>query len=336
MRDIFDELITERSAGKVQSCNCGHCAVCRENGPSLISGETNIIPSIAPTEQELEIVGAVDDRKRIYSSTHKVPFRWVCRIIATYRNPSKPWETVQTLGTGVLVGPGHVLTCGHNIYNRVNFSEGAKKTWASSFEIVPGMRDDSYRPFGTYTTSVATIHSGWSPSLNPRFDLGMIKLNTKVGYKKFNKIGKERLGYWGSSKYGHRTRIISFDRSTQKGKKINLAGFPFDKGVDQMWWDADQIVNMFPAAGKELFYYKTDTCAGHSGSPIWLTNTSTDSRFLIGIHTGPCIPVSGSADCQAESGLSCAGSGVPKRSSNRGIFLDKGVINLVRSWIRNL
>ncbi len=337
MNDIINEILFENIDRS--SCNCKNCSSCR----SRMAQEVNfagIMPSVAPSEQEFEIIGTVDGRKRI-NSTHKVPFRWICRILASYRNPSNSKEIRRFIGTGVLVSPRHVLTCGHNIVNTVKFSGSKpKKVKAFKWEISPGMKDAGTRPFGTYPTSIAETTDSWKKHLAPGHDLGIIKLNTAVGYQRFKKIYNAKLGYWGSKSFGKGTRIIPFNQSSQNGKKMNLAGFPIDQlkgNGNQMYWDADYIVNTSPTASSRLFYYNTDTCGGNSGSPIWLTNTSNRSRFLIGIHTGPCIPVKGSDDCKNVPGLECnITDSAPKRTSNRGVFLSASVIDKVKDWIKNI
>ena len=337
MNDIVDEIQYENISKT--SCNCGNCSTCNSKKELLEISSKRLLPSIAPSEQELEIVGSVDDRKKI-NNTHKVPFRWICRILASYRNPSNHSEIKTFIGTGVLVSSRHVLTCGHNIINTVKFSDGRKKVKAFTWEITPGMKNVSTKPFGTYHTSIADTTDPWKLHLDPGHDLGIIKLNKRIGYQRFRKIYNAKLGYWGSKSYGKGTRLIPFNQAKQKGKKMNLSGFPIDtlKGNgNEMWWDADYIVNTRPAASSRLFYYNTDTCGGNSGSPIWLTNTSTGSRFLIGIHTGPCIIVPGANDCNNIPGVECNPfDKAPKRTSNRGVFLSAAVIRQIRDWIRNI
>jgi V8-like Glu-specific endopeptidase len=155
-----------------------------------------------------------------------------------------------------------------------------------------------------------------------------------LGDRTFSSLGGKKLGYWGSTTNGEGTRIIPFSKNNLLNKKANLSGYPGDKTLTQ-WWDADKIVNVNPKFGPELIYYTIDTCGGQSGAPVWLTNTAKGLRFMIAIHTGTCLPASGSNDCQPIPGAPC----LPNRqrfSSNRGVLLTASIINLFRGWMRSM
>ena len=278
-----------------------------EHEDSLDSDANNLLT-------QLEIIEGVDDRKRI-GNTRKAPFRWICML---------DLHTTTGIfgGTGVLVSPKHVLTAGHNLDDCLRVS------------VTPGI-SGNFKPFGTYESTNFDAHNKWKLSGCDNFDIGMIKLSQSVGDRTFSSLGGNKLGYWGSASLGEGTKMIPFNQGSQLNKKANLAGYPFDKGFDQLWWDAGKIVNGRPTVAPGLIYYKISTCGAQSGSPVWLTNPSSGSRFVIAIHSGPCI-VHG-AECTSTPGTRCPGSsGSRGNSSNGGVFLSSDLIKTIQGWIRSM
>ncbi len=359
MQTILDEILTKSPVipKKRHNKSCG-CSACKQKNretayhPFLGYGksisaeeefETNTVsyhPSLGPgipisreteyEDDEFELVGK-DGRKRIYS-TKKVPFRWTCMLYLDFPDPDKKGGVIRFRGSGVLVANRHILTCGHNLYGRYTGSKGTSTTrYVRRVYAYPG-RSGSSKPFGFTTAKKIKVHAKWKKNKNPRYDLGMIRLRKSLGTTSYKSLNGEKLGYWGSKTNGFKTRIIPFKNSELQNKMVNVAGYPIDKPLE-LWWDADRISHAKPKAGNQLIYYKTDTCAGNSGGPVWLYNSRKGGRFLIAIHTGTCLP--GYSDCKDLSGKPCY-KGRQRRSSNRGVLLSKSVINMIRRWIRTL
>ena len=309
-------------------CNCKEC---REE----MNHETLLDLEIASSiEEDREIVGSTDDRKRI-GRVRKKPFRWICHLELNFPDPDRPWRTKPHIGSGVLISNQHILTVGHNLKNRVKGSRGTIKVQnVSSVRAFPAASGNF--SLGSSYMSDFTIHPNWRSSLDPRFDIALIKLKRKVGARYFSILG-EKLGYWGKDA---KARIMPFDKDLIINRTANLAGYPGDKDLyrhKHMYWDAAKIINVNPQIGPELFYYKMDTCPGHSGSPVWLKHVRSGRVYMIGIHRGLCnLSYGGSkfTDCiSIGAEPSCFGR---KRSANAGVFLSKSLINLVRSWMRTM
>jgi V8-like Glu-specific endopeptidase len=301
MRILLDELL---EISNENNCQCRNCR------QSFLSN---------PFRRELEIVDNDDNRKQIGDTT-KTPFRWVCSLELEFSDGIYG-------GTGVLISPKHILTCGHNL-----FANGKK---VLSVKAVPGL-NGNYKPFGSVNSSKTDAHEFWKNSNDSSYDIGLIKLSKSIGETSFKALNSKKLGYWGSSAHGEGTMLIPFDQSKQLNKKVNLAGYPGDKGFNQLWWDAGKIVNVAPKVAQGLIYYEADTCPAQSGSPVWFRNTQTNKWYLIAIHTGSCI-VDGTKECEEVSGLRCSNSNLLKpRTSNRGVFLSSSLIKYVQSWINQM
>ena len=135
------------------------------------------------------------------------------------------------------------------------------------------------------------------------------------------------LGFWGSPTNGGGTQIAPLARTAVQNQPVNVAGYPSDKPAGTMWRAFGRVTSTNPNAGSELVYYNLDTCRGHSGSPVWLR--TGDTRNLVAIHTGTCIP---GPDCSFTPGTVCV-PGNLQPSSNRGIFITSSVVAELSRWM---
>src|SRR5262249_47616961 len=118
-------------------------------------------------EQEEEIIGTRDDRTRIRKTT-VIPYRWICFL-------EMDFPTMTGWGSGVLISPRHVLTCGHNL---VDHDTG---TVALSIKVYPGCDRVSNRPFGFQTSTTWRTSDEWRAGPDARFDYGLITLPNPIG-----------------------------------------------------------------------------------------------------------------------------------------------------------
>lgn len=226
-----------------------------DNALSIINGFS---PEYADSEFELDagsedlttqsVIGR-DTRRRIRTTT-SYPYRAVGKI---------------DIGcTGTLVGPRHVLTAGHCVYDIDN------DLWYRSLDFSPGQNGSS-RPYGKYSWEVAIAASGWVNSHSANHDYAMIILGTNIG----NTVG------WLS--YGWRNPLPKYT--------VNIAGYPGDKPYGTMWATYCKIA----VIRTDRFYYPCDTYGGMSGSGVYAYFSSTGSRIIYGIHaygTGGSYPSS--------------------------------------------
>jgi V8-like Glu-specific endopeptidase len=200
-----------------------------------------------PAVQEV-IIGS-DDRIRV-TATGLYPWRAICALRITAANGAT------YIGTGWFVSPRTVITAGHCVFLH---NEGG---WARSIEVIPALNDAS-RPYGSATSSALRSVTGWTQSRNRNNDYGAIILpeNSRLG---------ERVGT-----FGYSSRPDDF----LKTARLNLSGYPSDKGGNQQWFMAQGAKSVT----SRVISYEIDTVGGQSGAPVWVLLDG--KRYAVGIHT---------------------------------------------------
>ncbi|OJW70826.1 MAG: hypothetical protein BGO68_02340 [Candidatus Amoebophilus sp. 36-38] len=208
--------------------------------------ETLQIPHYEQRQQETvlrRVKKGQDGRSRIQKTTD-----WPYRLIGQLKLCFSDGEYG---GSGVMVGPQHILTCAHNIY---------RKEWAHKVVVRLGLNDD-LAPYGESLATRIYTFKRWIKQKDKSYDLALLVLAKPIGMQ---------TGWFGL--------LAALDKDLQK-HKVNITGYPGDKGFKQMWTMCHGLQNLF----EEQITYEIDTYGGQSGSAIWLNKWG--SPYVVGIHT---------------------------------------------------
>lgn len=250
-------------------------------------------------ERAGEVIGR-DSRVKV-STSLAVPFRWVCRIVVTLTNGDT------SSGTGVMIGPRHILTCAH-VIEPLDPDSGRPRSRTLSIEVFPG-QNGGEESLGGFKANGWTIHRQWvsGREVNCTFDYALIRLQENIGAKAFTALGGRVLGCWGSPTAGHGTRFVRLDPATLAGQTVTLAGYPYRKGLNEL---AARVMKVGSGritgsavltrctdkhfegrlspnveANWRVLLHDADTSPAQSGCPVWIQNAQ-GGFDLIGLHQG--------------------------------------------------
>ena len=154
-------------------------------------------------------------------------------------------------GSGVMIGPRHVLTAGHNVY------DNDKEMWASHVKVSPGANEGKSL-FGTTSAVKAFVPNAYFDG-EDKSDLAVLVLEEDLG------------------KYTGWASVNALGDGELEDTKFFVSGYPGDKATGQLWEMKGEIKFITPTVLK----YKIATYAGQSGSPLWKKGTPPT---VVGIH----------------------------------------------------
>ena len=192
------------------------------------------------------VVPGRDGRQHI-SETSKYPYSIHAQLEMDFADG-------QYGGSGALIGPHHILTCGHNVYN----TETGQ--WAENISVYPA-RNERRAPFGKVNVTKVYTFSDWTERGDRSFDMALLLLDRSVG----------KFTGWGG--------ICSTQDESLAGAEFNITGYPGDKNFIEMWTMAHRIKKI----EAEMLHYEIDTAGGQSGSAIWARRWG-DVKIM-GVHT---------------------------------------------------
>lgn len=221
------------------------------------NGECKVLEASEGSIEHKSLLKGIERRGRIKDpQTQEWPYRIHGHMIMKFLHDTYT-------GTGILIGPNHVLTAGHNL-----FKDGR---WATEVFFTPGRDQDDY-PYGDSKGCVLLVHEKWQKNDKKKddYDFGMVILDASIG----NIIG------WSG--------LLSLPDVLLKEWPVSITGYPGEKGSGnyystQMWGMRETITNITP----EKLFYKIETSEGQSGSGIcgaqW---PEYEGFYTVGIHTG--------------------------------------------------
>lgn len=155
--------------------------------------------------------------------------------------------------TGALIGPRHVLTSGHCIFNKDS------RGWSEDLEFSPAQNGKKY-PFGTVPVKKRLLPKDWKRNNAKQFDYALLILQSSIG----NETGWLGFG-------------VDEDLSAEE---VSILGYPGEKTFGTLWRSRCPLLNISP----QWLDYECETEAGMSGSPIIHYVKETQNNLIVGIH----------------------------------------------------
>jgi V8-like Glu-specific endopeptidase len=202
----------------------------------------------------------VDNRVRITNTT-TWPYSVHGHVIITFPDGK------QYIGSGTVVNKHHVLTAGHVVFSKSNGG------WATSVQF-NAAQNDATLPYGSAFASRLFSFKGWTDSQLRDYDTGMLILNRDLG---------NQTGWMG---------LITTSDANLSNHQITVAGYPGDKGGQQLWAATAPIVSV----ADHQIGYNAYTKGGDSGAGVYGVWTGFNLEHVCADHVaGPNgIPNTGS------------------------------------------
>ena len=193
------------------------------------------------------------------TNTGVFPFNTIC-YLEMYQGDSG------YRGSGSIVSPYTVLTCGHVVYNQDN------NTWMSSITVAPGQKEytsggDVYQPYGVQSAAYSRAPQPYVEGGSWEYDYAALHLKQPF--------------------YGIATYIpIEFDCEIVQGDTFNVIGYPGEaqgSSTFGLWLGGGPVDSV---DSKGVLWHTIDATSGNSGGPTYYYLSDSGARRIVATLAG--------------------------------------------------
>lgn len=159
--------------------------------------------------------------------------------------------------TGWFIDATRLVTAAHCLYDS---SFGG---FAIDIDVYPG-RNGIVAPYGIFSADDWFVPSKWINTQSPKFDYGVIALNTNIG---------DTVGWFGVKPQTESDVLLN--------RNIKVRGYPGDKNYGTQW----NMNGPIQKVNNSRFFYSIDTFGGQSGSPAFGKYGKDCNPCAFGVHT---------------------------------------------------
>ena len=177
-------------------------------------------------------------------------------------------------GSGTLVGPNHIITAGHNVF------DPTKQEWVENISVRLSLYGINI-PFNEQKVVRIYTYNKWTEKNDSNHDIALLVLNENIG---------QRVGWYGMDCLPQppcdlKITVTGYPMEVREGKSKyieNETKSPADR-FKTMWTMSSNPDQMGLFIAELIIKYTIDTSPGQSGSGIWYQ--TKDGCFVIGVHT---------------------------------------------------
>ncbi|MBL0942125.1 MAG: trypsin-like serine protease, partial [Alphaproteobacteria bacterium] len=196
----------------------------------------------------------ISTQKLKQKDTQLPPYKLFGNLLVTFPQAEDGTRLALVIGSGALIGPNHVLTAAHTIYDH------KRGGWAQHVIFTPAQHNQ-LKPFTEAKGNIIRVPKGWIRGEKDKedYDIGMIILERAIGYQ----IG------WASL-------LIPNEAFFPSCSKLIIVGYPYNHMKVKQQEGVMKVARalMYKHSGKlekwqaNRLIYHAQTSVGQSGGPI--------------------------------------------------------------------